>query len=163
MNIGLTTTAVSSRPAWVIAKLEKFNSADKGGAHHVYIDVIDAAGADARGTVNVRYGWEGMQPDEAPPPLPTAKPPGEPACNIPIDSPAQKLWIEIDDPTGAHSDRIAGMECYYAYFVTFQLEPGATRNLKPAIDATASSRRNTRSAAPTPPDTATEEAEENNE
>ena len=124
MNLGFTTTAVSSRPAWVIAKIEKFESADKGGAHHVYIDVITEDGADARGTVKVRYGWEGMQPEESPPPLPTDKPADEPACNVPIDSPAQKLWVEIADPTGAASDRIAGMECYYAYFVTFRKDSG---------------------------------------
>jgi hypothetical protein len=124
MNLGFTTTAVSSRPAWVIDKIEHFKSEDKGGAHHVYIDVSAEDGADARGTVSVRYGWEGMQPAESPLPLPTDKPPGEPACNVPIDSPAQKLWVEIADPTGAASDRIAGMECFYAYFVTFRKDSG---------------------------------------
>ncbi len=120
MHAGFTTTTAGSRPAWVIDKIAYFPSAEKGGAHHAYIDIVDAAGNDARGTVNVRYGWEGMQPTEAPPALPTDKPQGEPACNIPIDSPAQKLWVEIVDPTGAASDRIAGMECYYAYYVTFR-------------------------------------------
>ena len=76
--------------------------------HHVFIDVYGADGADLRDTgVRVRFGWEGMQPDETPAPVAVGgKPSNEPACSIPL-WPGQRAWVEID---GASSERVSGLE-----------------------------------------------------
>jgi hypothetical protein len=120
MHAGFTTQSGSSTPRWRIVSVRELTNEEKGDKHHVFINLRDQAGADARGATSIKSGWEGM--DQAPIITPTDKQAPEPAANIPI-FPNQKLWIEADAGT-AESDRASGMDCFHAYEVVFQYDAG---------------------------------------
>ena len=103
-------------PRWR-ATLRQMSKDEAPGAHHAYVDVYRGE-TDVRGTVAIRYGWAGMQPEEQPAAVPTDKPAPEPACNIPI-WPGQDLWLEV---AGEPSDRVGGLDCYSGWAVRFVWE-----------------------------------------
>lgn len=133
MHAGFSTTSGSNTPRWRIVSARELTPEEKGDKHHVYVQLRDQAGADARGTTGIKSGWEGM--DQPPIITPTDKQPPEPATNIPIFE-DQKLWIEVDAGT-AESDRASGMDCFHAYEIVFQYDagialPDPSAHLRPA-------------------------------
>lgn len=120
MHAGFATQSGSSTPRWRIVSARELTGEEKGDKHHVFVNLRDQTGADARGTTSIRSGWEGME--QTPIITPTDKQAPEPAANIPIFR-DQKLWIEVDAGTDA-SDRASGMDCFHAYEVIFQYDAG---------------------------------------
>jgi hypothetical protein len=128
MHAGFSTTSGSNTPRWRIVNARELTPEEKGDKHHVYVQLRDQAGQDARGTTSVKSGWEGM--DQPPIITPTDKQPPDPATNIPIFE-DQKLWVEVDAGTAA-SDRASGMDCFHAYEVVFQYDDGISQLPNPA-------------------------------
>lgn len=165
MHAGFTVTHGNTRPRWRVVSARMLNDEEKGDKHHVYIELRDQAGADARGITGIRSGWEGME--GSPETTPTDKQPPEPACNIPIFEGEQR-WIEVDAGT-AESDRVSGMDAYHAYEVIFQYDDGnsqlpdptTSRNLKPFVPADTDVIRSAIATTDETPDTWTEEETEN--
>lgn len=93
---------------WHVLECKHLSGAENNGGRAVYVDVVDEKNRDLRQTgLHVRYGWEGMQPDEAPPLVPLDKAPGDGAAGNFVLFPGMKAWAEIvgaDSP----SDRVVG-------------------------------------------------------
>lgn len=115
------------RPAWKCATFRVLTPEEKGDKHHVFVDVIGLGGEDARGTVKIRFGWDGMTSEEMSylSDVPTDKQIGEPAANVPI-MPGQLLWVEVSDGD-VGSDRICGMDAYNAYSAIFRYAERETK------------------------------------
>lgn len=95
---------------WKIVGLRELTPSENHGNHHIYVDVANADGTDARRTsLQLRYGWEGMREDEAPPLVPLDKPEGEPAANVPIWK-GMRAWVEV---AGERSERVSGLRTDY--------------------------------------------------
>ena len=105
--------ALTVGPVWKVAGLWHLSPEQNGGNHHTYADLIDADGAllPVPNTNLLVYDWEGMQPEETPPPVAFDKRPPEPSANVPIWA-GQHLstWIEGGaQGAPAISDRVVNL------------------------------------------------------
>jgi hypothetical protein len=116
----LDIRSVAGLPAWHVQEARQLTTEEAGGRHHVLVDACDGP-QDARSRVQVRFGWDGQQPEEATAPVAMDKPADEPGASIPI-WPGQLLWVEIAD--AAPSERMVGMDAYGCYYVRFVLSRG---------------------------------------
>lgn len=119
------TVAPCVGAGWRCVLIHPLTDEENEGSHNVYIDAIDTYGRRFLPTANqMRFGWENMQPNEAPPPAIFEKNAPEPGANIPLFA-GQNLWIEMQDVAGAPSDRVSGMSLigsgHRSYYVVFQL------------------------------------------
>jgi chemotaxis regulatin CheY-phosphate phosphatase CheZ len=78
------TIQSATEPCFRVEELLQLTPEEAGGRHHVLVDVLDDDGQDLRGQVTIRYGWDGMQPEETPLPMALDKPANEPGASIPV-------------------------------------------------------------------------------
>jgi hypothetical protein len=93
---------------WKVLEVRHLEGSENNYRRHVFVDVVDEQGKDLRQTgLQLRYGWEGMNAEEAPAPIPLDKSTGDGAAGNFALFRGMKAWVELvgqDYP----SERVGG-------------------------------------------------------
>lgn len=94
---------------WRAVQVRHLTPAENRGRHHVFVDIVDAAGRPVRNELlRIGWTWRGRRPDEPAPPQPLDKPLDEPAGNVDLASTNQVTTVWIADPVRP-SDAVEGL------------------------------------------------------
>lgn len=108
---GITTRRATGVPAWKLVDCRHVPANENAMRHLIYVTLEDADGSRLSGGgldgVRVRFDWEGMKQEEAPPATAPDKPAPEPHCNIAL-YPGMHTNVWIDEP-GTVSDTALGI------------------------------------------------------
>ena len=96
---GVTVDRAAPGPqgyVWRAVSVQHVPPGQNGGNHHIYLNIYDEQGGEARGNTNVQvvWGWNGQQPPELAPPVKLEKPRGEHMTNIPMER-GQVVWCKV--------------------------------------------------------------------
>ena len=81
---GVTVTSPQSSK-WRVLGIHHLTGDENNGNHNIYFDVLDKDGQRINGA-RIKWGWEGMRPNEHPNDVIVDKPPNEPGANLPAVS-----------------------------------------------------------------------------
>lgn len=111
---------------WRCVHVHKLSDAENEGAHNVYIDLLDINGKridSITDSIVIRYGWEGMRPEEAPKGLTIDKPSPEPGTNFALfKGMIASCWCE-SGTLQAYTDGAWNLDAedgHTSYYVIFQ-------------------------------------------
>ena len=109
---GVTVDRAAPGPqgyVWRAVSVQHVPPGQNGGNHHIYLNIYDEQGGEARGNTNVQvvWGWNGQGANEVADPKPLEKPRGEYMTNIPMER-GQVVWCKVQG-YGYPSDTVRGL------------------------------------------------------
>lgn len=107
MNAPVITPSTAKGLVWRAIVVRHLTGAENAGKHNVFADCLINGTVVRDGSVQIKWGWEGQEPDEPSPNKVCDKKAPDYATDIPINA-GQIIWCEALGHN-APSDRVSGL------------------------------------------------------